>query len=160
MNEIANIHRNETIGYVLSLVRGLHRTEADRVAFYATQPHAISLENIARDRSGRLEQLVQAIENGLFDQLDATAEDDARNERGYEAHEANEAWLDAHPDEFVDEEGETEHGYTGEQLNGNACSVCAGGFKTGDASQASGYVLGCGQLFAHTACLDESEAGR
>lgn len=73
MNEIANIHRNETIGYVLNLVRGLHRTEADRAAFYARQPHAISLENIARDRSGRLEQLVHAIEAGLFDQLDTEA---------------------------------------------------------------------------------------
>ena len=34
------------------------------------------------------------------------AEDDARNERRYEAHEADEAWLDAHPDEFVNDEDE------------------------------------------------------
>lgn len=77
MNEIANIHRNETIDYVLNLVRGLHRTEADRAAFYATQPHAISLENIARDRSGCLLQLVNAIEAGLFDQLDTDAATEA-----------------------------------------------------------------------------------
>jgi hypothetical protein len=46
---------------------------------------------------------------------------------------------------------------SGEQANGNACRVCGGEFKPGEASEPSGYIIGGGQLFAHSACV-ESEA--
>ena len=49
---------------------------------------------------------------------------------------------------------------SGEQANGNACRVCGGEFKPGEAVEPSGYVLEGGkggQLFAHSACV-ESEA--
>ena len=119
--------------------------EAEANGEYVDYAEAAAVREIERE---------MAIEAGDDSELDRqVAEDDARNERNYEAHQANEAWLDAHPDDY-----EAEDGFTTEQLNGNACSVCGGGFKIGEASQPSGYVLDHGQLFAHTACLDESEA--
>lgn len=72
MTTIGDIHRDETIAYVLQLVRGLHEDENARTTIYSRQPHAVALEHIARERAGRLEQLVRAIEAGLFDQLDAS----------------------------------------------------------------------------------------
>lgn len=74
MTAIQDIHRAETIAYVLGLVRGLHESETARVAIYASQPYAIALETIARDRAFRVEQLVRAIEAGLYDQLDAESD--------------------------------------------------------------------------------------
>lgn len=48
-----------------------------------------------------------AVEAGDDSEIDRqVAEDDARSERCYEAHQANEAWLDAHPDEFVNDNNE------------------------------------------------------
>jgi hypothetical protein len=66
-----DIHRAETIRYVLGLIRGLHKTHQAQVDIYARQPYAAALELIARDRAHRVGQLVAAIEAGLYDQLDA-----------------------------------------------------------------------------------------
>lgn len=73
MSPFQDIHRAETIAYVLGLVRELHRSETTRVAVYSQQSYAVALEHIARERAGRLEQLVCAIEAGLYDSLDAEA---------------------------------------------------------------------------------------
>lgn len=72
MKGIQEIHRAETISYVLGQLRQAHKSETARVAIYTNQPYAAALESIARDRAFRLEQLIRAIEAGLYDQLDAT----------------------------------------------------------------------------------------
>lgn len=47
---------------------------------------------------------------------------------------------------------------SGEQANGNACRVCGGEFQPGEVSEPSGYVIGGGQLFAHTGCIGYTES--
>lgn len=62
------------------------------IRFGSASYKAVAVLTDYRERRRAIERLGEAA-------LDA--EDNARIERDYEAHEANEAWLDAHPDEFV-----------------------------------------------------------
>jgi hypothetical protein len=77
MAGIQDIHRAETIAYVLGAVRELHKGQLAWVDIYARQPHAAALELIARDRAHRAGQLVAAIEAGLYDRLDAAEAEQA-----------------------------------------------------------------------------------
>ena len=72
------------------------------ICFGSASYKAIAVLTDYRERRRAIERLGEAA---------LEAEDDARNEREYEAHEADEAWLDAHPDEFVNDEDEDESGH-------------------------------------------------
>ena len=157
MPEIVNIHRAETIDYVLGLVRSLHTSETARVAIYASQPHAVALEHIARDRAGRLEQLVTAIEAGLFDRLDEEAATEAFVDAADEERYAQrDAYLNADGEDDEDDEG-SESRLTRAQLDGEACTVCGADLAEGQPTVPTGYAIADGQLLAHASCA-ESEA--
>lgn len=104
MSGFQDIHRAETIAYVLGKVRDLHADETARVTIYSRQPHAIALEHIARDRAGRLEQLVRAIEAGLFDQLDADSATTAIVTAAIDATTTPAQVLDLREPEYYDAE--------------------------------------------------------
>lgn len=97
------------------------RTAADANAWeYAAGEYSEQRRQARRDKAARVEHVdydeaeavreierEMAIEAGDDSEIDRQdAEDDARNERRYKAHQANEAWLDAHPDEFVNDNDE------------------------------------------------------
>lgn len=122
----------------------------------AEETGARAVEHVDYEEAAAVREIERemAIEAGDDSEIDAQiAEDDARFERA--------VWLaqqEAESEVAEDAESDDENRHTADQLNGNTCSVCNGAFRLGEASQPSGYVLDHGQLFAHTACLDESEA--
>lgn len=60
---------------------------------------------VLKDYSDR-DRAIRELGNAALAEREAAEANNARVEREFEANEANEAWLDAHPDEFVDDAGE------------------------------------------------------
>jgi hypothetical protein len=81
--------------------------EAKYVAGITTSPRPVEHVDYAEAKDVRQIEREMDRDAGDDSEIDRqVAEDDARNEREYETHQANEAWLDAHPDEFVNDEDE------------------------------------------------------